>query len=158
MKKFLYLLFALPVLFCSCSDDDNLPMVDMQIAYSGAVMKDGVLYVPEGSDFAIESITATPVKGYREATIGATAYYWNYQYLGTTIEAPFGLKFNTADMPVGDYMLQVNSTVYQVDRSVGVAYFAYPVKIVTPGDMPDTPSGGTDKPDADIRADAKSAA
>ena len=153
MKKFLYLLLALPMLLISsCSNDDDLPQVDMQITYSGAVKVDGVLYVPQGQDFEIESITATPLKGYKEATIGATAYYWNYQYLGTTIEQPFGLKFDTADMPVGNYMLQINSTVYQVDRSVGIAYFTYPVKIVAPEDMPGEAGEGTDTPDVDVRA------
>lgn len=154
MKKYLYFLLALPMLlFASCSNDDDLPQVDMEITYSGAVEVDGTLYVPEGQNFAIESITATPLKGYKEATIGATAYYWNYQYLGTSIEAPFGLTFNTADMPTGDYMLQINSTIYQVDRSVGIAYFTYHVKVVPADEMPDDGTeGGTDNPDPDIRA------
>lgn len=153
MKKYIYFLLALPMLlFVSCSNDDDLPQVDTQVTYSGAVEVDGVLYVPEGQNFAIESITATPLKGYKEATIGATAYYWNYQYVGTTIEAPFGLSFNTAAMPVGDYMLQINATIYQVDRSVGIAYFTYPVKIVPVDEMPSGTTGGTDIPDTDVRA------
>lgn len=156
MKKFLYtlLLLAAPVLMASCSNDDELPQVDMSIDYSGATETEGVLYIVSGDKLSIDAINVTPLKGYGKATIGATAYYWNYQYIGTSIEEPFGIAIDTEDMPVGDYVLQINSTVYQVDRSVGMAYFTIPVKIV---DQPDDVPGGDDGsgeivPDVDMRA------
>lgn len=48
MKKLALLfpaLFALALGFVSCSDDDDLPLVDVNTTYTGATMVDGTLYV-----------------------------------------------------------------------------------------------------------------
>ncbi|MBD5186224.1 MAG: hypothetical protein HDS92_06420 [Bacteroidales bacterium] len=158
MKRFYYFLLALlPVIaLSSCSSEDDLPDVEMSVTYSGATDIDNVLYVVQGNVLSIDALTVTPVDASKKATIGATAYYWNYQYVGTTIREPFGMSFDTATMPVGDYVLQINSTVYQVDKSVGQAYFTYLVKIVAnESDVPGAVTGsGTDKPDVDVRSGA----
>lgn len=158
MKRlYLFLLALLPVIgLTSCSSEDDLPKVDIQVTYSGATDIDEVLYVVQGNQLSIDAITVTPLDGTKKATIGATAYYWNYQYAGTTIQEPFGMTFNTAALPVGNYMLQINSTIYQVDKAVGQAYLTYKVKIVASEDeIPgDVTGSGVDTPDVDVRAGA----
>lgn len=162
MKKLI--LFLLPVLatvaMTSCSNDDELPQVKASIDYAGAVEDDGTFYVKLGDDLSITSITVTPEAGYGKATLGATAYYWNYAYLATTIEEPFGMTLPTSEMPEGDYVLQIRSTVFQENRSVGLAYFSFPVKIVkdypeNPGSGPRVVPSGTVSPDVDMRNNPK---
>lgn len=145
MKNFLYLLMALPVLFglSSCSDDDDnsLPEVNLSVSYSGATNVDGVLYVVEGDTFTIDGITVTPVEGTKAATLGATTYYWDYAPVATTIIEPFGMQLNTTGIPEGNHLLQIRSSVYQVDKSVATAYMAYKVTIVGAADDIPQPSG-----------------
>ena len=157
MKKILYaLLLALPFALSSCSNDDELPEVNISVDYSGATEVDGVYYVVEGEKLNIDAIKVTPKSGYKAATRGATSYYWNYQFLGTTIVEPFGITVDTEGMEPGDYIMQIRSTVYQVDRAAGIAYIVLPVKIVDDDhDIPgngDEPEEGTINPDSDIRA------
>lgn len=159
MKRFLYfLLVAAPLLgiTSACSSEDDLPDADITVSYSGATDVDDVFYVVKGTQFSIDEISVKSLDASKKATIGATAYYWNYQYVGTTITEPFGMAFDTASMPVGDYMLQINSTVCQVDKSVGIAYMTFPIKIVaTADDVPaDVTDSGAVTPESDIRAGA----
>ncbi len=159
MKKIFSLLFlaALPLLMLtSCSSEDDLPEVDLTVNYSGATDVDKVLYVVQGDELAIDAINVTPLEGTAKATLGAVSYYWNFQFVGTVIVEPFGMAFDTASMPEGSYALQINSTVYQEGKSVGMAYMTYNVKIVASAD--DVPGGvtgsGVDDPLVDVRAGA----
>lgn len=165
MKRFTFtnlLLAGMMVLMAgalaSCSNDDDLPEVKIDISFSRASEDNGVLYVMKGNDLSIDALTVTPLNNGKKATLGATAYYWNYQYLGSTVVEPFGLTIDTADMPVGEYVLQINTTVFQVDKSVGVAYFTYPVVIVeSAADLPEgvnPDEGGTLEPDVKMRSGA----
>ncbi len=158
MKRFYYLLLiaVTAIAFTSCSSEDDLPDANVTVSYSGATEIDDVLYVVQGSTLSIDDVVATPLDASKKTTIGATAYYWNYQYVGTTITEPFGMTFDTASMPVGDYMLQINSTVCQVGKAVGIAYITFPVRIVASAeDVPGDVSGGGDvTPDSDIRSGA----
>lgn len=146
------------VAMTSCSNDDDLPEVKIAIEVSDAAEKDGVLYVLQGENLSIDAITVTPLNSSKKATLGATAYYWNYQYLGSTVVEPFGITIDTSEMPVGDYILQINTTVFQEDKSVGVAYFTYPVKIVESAtDLPDgvnPDEGSRMEPDVEMRSGA----
>lgn len=159
MKRLNFLALALvavlPLIFTSCSNDDDLPEVNLSVAFSGASENDGVLYVVQGDNLVIDGLNVTPVAGSKKATLGATAYYWDYQFLGTSIMEPFGMSINTERLPVGEYLLQINTTVFQVDKSVGIAYISLPVVVVTADQMPKgarQSQGGIITPDTDIRS------
>jgi hypothetical protein len=139
MKRLIYCLIALPLLMItSCSNDDELPDVTFNVSFSGATNVDGVFYVVEGDAFAIDGISVKPVSG-GEAAIGAVTYGWNYMEIGSTITPPFNMAINTAVLGVSDNVLQIEASVLQVDKSIAIAYFKYPVKIVASAD--DIPSG-----------------
>lgn len=141
----------------ACSSEDDLPDADISVTYSGAVEEDDVLYVARGTDLSIDALTVTSTDGSRKATLGAASYYWNYQFVGTVIAEPFGMMFDTAALPAGAYVLQINSTVWQEGKSVGMAYITFIVKIVEADpSQPATASTltGTVTPDSDIRAGA----
>lgn len=159
MKRLNFLALALvavlPLISTSCSNDDDLPEVNLSVAFSGASENDGVLYVVQGDNLVIDGLNVTPVAGSKKATLGATAYYWDYQFLGTSIMEPFGMSINTERLPVGEYLLQINTTVFQVDKSVGIAYISLPVVVVTADQMPKgarQSQGGIITPDTDIRS------
>lgn len=154
----LALIATLPLIFTSCSNDDDLPEVDLSVSFRGATEQNGTLYLVEGDTLVIEGLNVSPVSGSKKATLGATAYYWDYQFLGTTMVEPFGLRINTEELPAGDYLLQINTTVFQVGKSVGIAYITFPVKIVPAQQLPEGVSrdqGGTITPDTDIRSGAQ---
>lgn len=158
MKRLIYLLFALPLFLASCSNDDELPEVKFTVDYSGAVSVDNVLYVVQGDTLAIDEINVTPVDGTKPATIGAASYSWDYLFIGTSMTPPFGLELQTATLPVGNHILQFETTVFQEGKSIASAYFSYKVKIVESAD--DIPTGSTVEPgflraNPDIRSGAE---
>lgn len=157
---FTLVMFTAPALagLTSCSNDDDLPNVTVSVDYAGAVGNPdtGHLYIVAGNSLDIDAFTATPaLDGGKKVTVGAVAYYWNYQLLGTVIAPPFAFAIDTKGLEPGDYMLQLQATVYQVDCSVGLVYVAMPVTVVaTEADLPaDLPADASYTPVAtDIRS------
>ncbi len=149
MKKFLYLLFALPVfgLLAACDDDDRMPHVSVKVDYEGAVDVDGTLYVVQGEPFSITAVTVTPDQGTGNAIVGPISYAWDYTYAGTAEVAPYGVTFDTSSMYPGNHLLQLTGTVAQVDKSLMTLNLAFRVKIVPSADdipeIDDATSGGT---------------
>ncbi len=155
MKRFLYLLLALPlmVLVASCSDDDkDLPQVTFSMDYSGATLTDGVLSIPQGHDLVINSLKVTPVEGTKKATLGRVTYFLDGFPIYETIVDPYTVTISTANLEVGKHLLQIRAGIFQVDKEAAFGVFSYtldvtePVPDDTPGDTP----GGTDTPDVTI--------
>lgn len=151
MKKLLYLLFALPLFFVSCSDDDDLPNFQLQIDMTGQteITDNGVIVVPQGTPFTVESIKAVN-PSVKDLTIGGATYYWDYVFQGSTLIAPFGMEFNTENLPLGSHLLQIYMPVFAVNYSPAEAVASYTIKIVEPlseGEpTPDTPATQTTTP------------
>lgn len=141
MKKLYYfLIMALPVLFfAACDDDNNLPDVDVSISIDGGVRIDGVIYVVQGDTLSIESINVENRDQNKEALITSATYSWDYRYVGISVTPPFGAQFDTANMPLGDHLLQIECPLYAVDKSPAALYMAYKVKVVANAD--DIPAG-----------------
>ncbi len=154
MKRFFYLLFVLPLFMVSCSDDNDVPNVNVYAEFSGGTRVDDVIYVVQGDTFSIDGINIESLDK-KSALIGGATYYWDYMRIGTTIEAPYSMEINTADLPVGNHLLQVEISIYAVDYSPCMGYMAYKIKIVPSAD--DIPSAANpDAPDANrLRADIR---
>ena len=151
MKRFLYLLLALPLLgliTSSCVDDDNVPQVNLSIDYTGATMEEEALYVVQGQTLEISALRAIPVEGTKAATISSATYYWDGRPIFRTILSPFPVSINTTDMEVGEHTLGVEANVLQVDKSIGFAVTEFPVVIVENNEeQPGEGEGGTITPD-----------
>lgn len=140
MKRLIYTLLALPLmLLAACSNDDDLPQVDFDVAFSGATNVDGTFYVVKGDAFTVDAVTVTPISGSKQAAIGAVSYIWDYIAFGTVIEPPFGMSLSTDNLPAGRHVMQMEASILQVDKAIGMAYFGYPVVIVDSAD--EIPSG-----------------
>lgn len=153
MKKFLYLLFALPLMaagFVSCSDDDDTPDVSMNITLGGSALNyDGEIYLVSGDSLIIESVNITNNEAGKKAAITMATYFWNGYRLGSNGIAPYGFgiateRFGTdADgkefgtVP-GEYVLQIVTPVLAEDKSLATAVLSYIVNVVAePSDMPE---------------------
>ena len=150
MKKFLYLLLALPVLglLAACDDDNDLPQATVQLTYEGAVDVDGVLYIVQGEPFSITSVYAVPAQGTGNALVGRVNYSLDYEYIGTSDVMPYGITFDTEFMPLGNHLLQLSGTLAQEDKALATFNLYYKLKRVAsaeeiPGYGDNTTEGGT---------------
>lgn len=147
MKKLLLSLIALPLVafgFFSCSDDDDLPEANIEVKISGGVQNpdDNKIYVTEGDVLTFESITATPTNG-KKTTLGFTTYYIQGIPFAQTFTAPFGAQLDTEGMTPGEYVLQIKSELYQVDKTAAFVLISYQLVIEA------ADSGSSDSDDSD---------
>lgn len=141
MKKFFYLLLALPLgIFMSCSDDNDLPDVGLNIQLDGCVEQGDTLYVAQGDTLTVESITLvnnTDKKG----MLGVTNYYFDRLFVGSTMLQPYTFSIDSGTLPVGNHLLGIQTSIAVVDYPLCYGFAEYIVKIVpTKEDLPD---GGT---------------
>lgn len=149
MKKFLLALIALPMMalgFTSCSDDDDLPEANIEVKISGGVQNpdDNKIYVTEGDVLTFESITAVPTNG-KKTTLGFTTYYIQGIPFAQTFTVPFGASLDTEGMNPGEYVVQIKSELYQVDKTAAFVLLSYQL-VIEPA------TGGDDSGDEDTPA------
>lgn len=158
MKRFLYLLLALPLMgiMASCSDDDkDLPDVTLSVEYSGATLNGDVLSIPQGQDLVINALKVTPAEGTKQATLGKTTYFIDAIPVYETVVEPFGVTISTDNLEVGNHLFQIRTSIFQVGKEVAFGVFSYTLQITepqpddTPTDPGDTPSG-SDTPEVTI--------
>ena len=153
MKKLFYLLLALPLLsLVSCSDDDDMPNVEVVATFEGGTQVGDVYYVVQGDEFQVTGVNLIN-HGDKEATLGGVRYFWDYMPIGTTITAPYALNISTAELPVGSHLLTAEMPIYAVGYSMCTGYMGKKVQIVAePEDIPtvDTPV------ESNVRADIQS--
>lgn len=129
MKKFFYLLLALPLFMVSCSDDDNMPDVNITAAFEGGTQVDGSYYVVKGDTLKVEGMTLVN-HGTEEATIGGVRYALDYMPIGSSIIPPYGINIVTDNLPVGNHLLQAEMPIYAVGYSICTGYVAKKITIV----------------------------
>lgn len=143
MKKLFYLLLALPLVMVSCSDDDDMPNVDITASFDGGTQVDGSYYVVKGDTLAVTAMTLEN-HGTEEATLGGVRYFLDYMPIGTNIVPPYGIKIVTDNLPEGNHLLQAEMPIYAVGYSICTGYIAKKITIV--GEKEDIPTVTT--PDA----------
>lgn len=162
MKRLLYLILALPMmwLMASCDDDDkNLPNVTFSMDYSGATYADDMLNIPQGQDLVINALKVTPAEGTKKAVLGRTIYFIDAFPIYETVIEPFGVTIPTDNLKVGKHLLQIRSSIYQVGKSVAFGVFSYTLNVTEPlpgdthGDNPGDNPGGTVTPEVTITTD-----
>ncbi|MDE7468157.1 MAG: hypothetical protein K2M61_07365 [Muribaculaceae bacterium] len=141
-KKFLLALaVAVPaVAFTSCSDDDDLPDVNFDVAISGGTVVDGTIYTVAGDTLTIDGIKVVNNEN-KNAIISYANYYWDYRYIGQNPVEPFGYQIYISEATVpGKHILEIYTPVFAVDKEPAFAVLAYPVVVVD--DEADLPDGG----------------
>ena len=143
MKKLLYLLLVLPfaMMVSSCSNDNDLPNVDITMSFDNAVVKDGTVYVLQGEEFSITGLTTKAVDSNQQSAIVNVRYFWNgYPAPGLTW-SNFPMEINMAEMPQpesGNNILGLNATLLETDKSMSYCTLRIPIKAVEKvEDLPD---------------------
>ena len=147
MKKLFYLMLALPLFMVSCSDDDDMPNVDITATFEGGTQVDGSYYVVQGDTLKVTGMSLINY-GKDKATIGGVRYFLDYMPIGTSIVSPYGINIVTDNLPVGNHLLQAEMPVYAVGYSMCTGYMAKKITIVQESaDVPDVtvPDTGTEK-------------
>ncbi|MDE5745812.1 MAG: hypothetical protein K2H84_09210 [Paramuribaculum sp.] len=141
MKKILFLMSALlGFAFSSCSDESDLPLVDIDTTCSGAVMVDGTLYVVQDQQFEITSVTAVPVREGKKAAITSVVYGLDGWIIGSTDVAPFGVTFEPGTFAPGKHLLTMKMIIAEEGCSPAVGYYTENLVVVESADEIPSPS------------------
>ena len=123
-------------LVSSCDDDgSDLPEVSFKLNISGGTQntEDNKIHVTKGVPLVINSLEVTPTNG-NETILGTTTYYLNGMALFQTYIPPFAARFETAMLTPGDYIFQIQTNVYQVDKTAAVCVLSYDLVIDAPNE------------------------
>lgn len=145
MKKFFtaaIILAAMPIMFTSCSNDNDLPDVNYSIEISGGVVDEnsGTIYVVQGDTLNVESLSVTNVETGKVAVLAGAEYYWDYNFLGGSPFPPYGFKIYVSDeTTVGDHDLTIRTSVLAEGKEPAIGIINYPVMVVSSSeDLPTT--------------------
>ena len=159
MKRLFYLLCALPMLLlAACGDDDQVPKFDVEVTFAPEVnVADGVITVPQGQSFTIESVK--PINSdAKEITFGTVTYQIDYGVGFPTMLQPYTATFSTDGLRVGRHLFRIYIGVWAVDYSPANAIVSYYLDVTEPqtdegGDIgTDTPDTGGDTDSGDESA------
>ncbi len=143
MKKLLYLLLVLPfaMMITSCSNDKDLPNVDITMSFDNAVVKDNSLYVVKDSVFSLSGITTKAVDSNQQSAIANIRYFWNGYPAPSLTWSGLPMEINMAEMPLlssGNCVLGLNATLLETDKSLSYCFLDVPINVVEKvEDLPD---------------------
>lgn len=132
MKKInLLLTLMLVSLLAACSDDNDIPDVNLYADFEGVTYdgQTGITYAVKGEDFKVTSVNVESLNG-EKAALGPVTFYWDGVPFAETIVEPFSVVVPTTALPVGDHTLTIKATVLQEGKSVGVGWVAYKFRII----------------------------
>lgn len=146
MKKLFYLLLVLPfaMMITSCSNDNDLPNVDVTIAFDNAAVKDGTVYAVEDSVLQITGISTKAVDSNKASALVNVDYVWNYIPAPYLTFGNYPLDLNLSQMPLvekGANILDLNGKLLEVDKSI--ANFSVRIPIVVVDEVENLPEGLT---------------
>ena len=142
MKKLFYLLLLMPLAFlASCTNDDDLPEVDLKVTLSNVYQdssNDKFYYVDaEGEDEAPILIDSFSTVG-QNSTVTNVRYGLNniVRLWGTMPEEdePSKLYVPTEYLQEGVNYINISATVLQVDKSIAQCVLDVPVYVVSSTD------------------------
>ncbi len=145
MKKFLFALMALPLMtaFTSCSDDDDVPDVDIKLEFAATnTVINNEVYVVKPEDIQVVAVKVTSNIKDQNAGTSNVSYFLDGYPMGTNYISPYGINIPTKDLDPGTYNLAYSLPVFQENHSIGSA--AGGMKIHVVADAADIPSTGGD--------------
>ena len=146
MKKLLYLLLVIPfaMMVSSCSNDNDLPNVNVTMSFDNAAVSDGAVYVLQDSPFSITGITTKAVDSNQQSAIVNVKYFWNGIPAPGLTWSSLPMEIDMAQMPQvekGANILVLQATLLETDKSM--AYTTINVPIVAVENEEALPDGVT---------------
>lgn len=121
----------------SCDDDDDLPDVDVTMAYDNVVLEGNELYVVKGDTLKVMGITCKGNDG-KQATVTNVTYAIDGFPMWRPFFAPYGVGIVTDDLTAGKYVLNVSMNILQVDKTVAAGVTNQTFNVVEAAtDLPD---------------------
>lgn len=134
MKKLIYLLLMLPLaILASCTNEENLPDVDLTVSLSNVSKVDNTIYALEDSTIYIDGTTVKSLNHHAAEISGIQYFIDNYVnwIMSDPLQKPYKAQINKGTLPEGSYDLLVEGKVYQGDSSRAWVHMAIPLKVVT---------------------------
>lgn len=144
-------IFALTM--ASCSDDNDLPEVNISVDLENVTVSDGVIYIVQGTDISVKSIEVESLNG-KNSALANVAYYWDNSLVAMTNIDPFSCKFQTSALGVGNHLFQIRMNVLQEDKSLATSWISYNVVVVASAE--DLPAGTEPPGSATLKGTGKS--
>lgn len=149
MKKVKFLAMMLAVLpimafaLSSCTDDDDLPDVNISLEVEDGVVSDGVIYVVQADTIDIAGIKVVNNEANKGALVTNVNYYWDGYFYAPSVFYPFGMVFPTSpNTTLGNHSIDVTCTVLAADKSISTATLSFPVRVVaSEADLPTVQAG-----------------
>ena len=133
-KFFAAMLTVLPMMafvFSSCTDDNDLPDVNISLEVEKGVVSDGVIYVVQADTIDIAGIKVVNNDANKGAAVTNVNYYWDGYFYAPSVFYPFGMTFPTSEnTTLGNHSIDITCTVLAVDKSISTATLSFPVKVV----------------------------
>lgn len=137
-KIYAAMLAVLPMMafiFSSCTDDDDLPDVNISLQVEDGLVSDGVIYVVQGDTIDIAGIKVVNNDANKGAAVTNVNYYWDGYFYAPSVFYPFGMTFATSEnTTLGNHSIDITCTVLAVDKSISTATLSFPVKVVASAD------------------------
>ena len=135
MKKYFRLnlllwALAMPYLFTSCSDTDDLPEAYFNFDEKGGVQHGGVLYIENGDSICINRISVIADKSTPTSMITACDFYWDGYFVGPAFAPDFARKFYVYNQSLGRHILSVRMLVAAEGYSLATYVTNFPVIVV----------------------------
>ncbi len=136
------MLLALPMLgLVACHDDNDIPDVDFNFTFENATRVNGRLYVVQGDTMEIKSIDVINKEPGKPAIITGANYYWDYRYIGSSIQPPYAFDIAVGKtVPTGQHLLEIECPLFAKDKAAATALVNFRVEIVANAD--DIPGKG----------------
>lgn len=144
MKKLIYLLLVLPfaMMISSCTDDKDLPNVEITMSFDNVAIQDGTVYVLEDGTFSITGITTKSVDSKQQSAIANVRYFWNGIPAPGLTWGEYPLEITMEELPLresGNNLLGLDATLLETDKSMSYCSLRIPVKTVKA--VEDLPAG-----------------
>lgn len=141
------MLAVLPMMafiFSSCTDEDDVPDVNISLEVEKGVVSDGVIYVVQADTIEIAGIKVVNNDANKDAAVTNVNYYWDGYFYAPSVFYPFGMTFPTSENTrLGAHSIDLTCTVLAVDKSISTATLSYPVKVVASEDELPVVDGGS---------------
>lgn len=141
--KLLFLTMPLLAAFAACSDDNEMPQVDISLTYRNAKVVNEAVYVVKPDTLFVDSVSVTAVRqGHIAGVFGPVNYYLDGVFVGSNPIIPNGMGILTEKLDPGTYSLGLSMNVAEEGCELATALVSVKMVVVSdPSEIPSSAGG-----------------
>lgn len=155
MKRLLILLFMLPMFgfMTSCSDEAELPNVDIDILFENGIVSESQVYVVKPDVLYVTGISVEAVNPNHEAMVaGLVTYTVDGLFPGFVAYPHEKVAINTENLPIGPHVLTAEMNIAEEECELARALVAVKFIVVEDeSEIPGDPSNWRDRLPAKVQ-------